>query len=171
MRARPFSLLKPTLSRLQNLDERLRVRGSRSRSYCGGGTLLLETFAAEYRTSLRRFKGYSSFLAAFRTNGASFNLRVCTGGGDTQGRRALRLAGFTTLGFVFELLIVEEKLLTGGEDKVGAAVDTLENLVLKFHRTPFKPRPIVWPPWLVGTLPEIRAPVPSYSGDRLGFTP
>jgi hypothetical protein len=31
------------------------------------------------------------------------------------------------------LLVVEKKLFTGSEDKVGAAIDAFQHLVLKFH--------------------------------------
>src|SRR5665811_390080 len=37
------------------------------------------------------------------------------------------------LGFVLELLVVEEKLFARGEDEIGAAVNTFQNLVLEFH--------------------------------------
>jgi hypothetical protein len=43
------------------------------------------------------------------------------------------LARLAPLGFVFELLIVKEKLFPGGENKVTPTVDTLQHLVLKFH--------------------------------------
>jgi hypothetical protein len=56
--------------------------------------------------------------------------RHCAG---AQNRDSLRLARLATLWFVFELLIVEEQLLPGREDKVGAAINTLQNFVLKFH--------------------------------------
>ena len=46
---------------------------------------------------------------------------------------AFRFAAFATLGFVLELLVVEEELLSGGENKITSTIDTLEHLVLKFH--------------------------------------
>jgi hypothetical protein len=46
---------------------------------------------------------------------------------------ALGLAGFTALGLVLEVLVVEKQLFAGGESKFGAAVDAGEYLVLKFH--------------------------------------
>src|SRR5262249_26831572 len=40
---------------------------------------------------------------------------------------------------VLELLVVKEKLFACGKDKIGTAVDTLENLVLEFHPSPHSP--------------------------------
>jgi hypothetical protein len=37
------------------------------------------------------------------------------------------------LGIVLELFVVEEKLLTGGEDKLSAAVVAFEDSILEFH--------------------------------------
>jgi hypothetical protein len=45
----------------------------------------------------------------------------------------LRFAGFAALGFVLELLVVEEQLFAGGKNKLGATVDAGQYLVLKFH--------------------------------------
>jgi hypothetical protein len=60
------------------------------------------------------------------------------------GRRSERgdtfcFAGFAAFWFVSELFIVEEQLLPGGEDKVGAAVNALQHSVLEFHRE------LLWP--------------------------
>jgi hypothetical protein len=46
---------------------------------------------------------------------------------------AFTLAVLAAFGFVLELFIVEEELFTSGENEVGAAVHTLENLVLEVH--------------------------------------
>jgi hypothetical protein len=46
---------------------------------------------------------------------------------------ALGLALFAALGIVLEILVVEEKLLTSGKDEFRTAVDTLEDLIRKFH--------------------------------------
>jgi len=76
-------------------------------------------------------------FSAARAGGLGFDLGVtvilalgwrCAEDGDPLG-----LAGFATLGFVFELLVVKEKLLPGGENKITPTVDTLQHLVLKFH--------------------------------------
>jgi hypothetical protein len=59
-----------------------------------------------------------------------------------QNGNSLGLTGLASLGFVLELFIVEEKLLPGCENEVGAAIDTLQNLILEFHgNAPFGPRP------------------------------
>jgi hypothetical protein len=64
------------------------------------------------------------------------------GGTCAQDRDAFGFAVLASFGFVFELLIVKEQLLPGGEDKVVAAINTLQNLVLKFHgNAPFGPWP------------------------------
>lgn len=55
--------------------------------------------------------------------------RVC----GSQNRNPLRFAGLAPLGFVPELLIVEEQLLPGGKDKIRAAVNALQHLILEFH--------------------------------------
>jgi hypothetical protein len=46
---------------------------------------------------------------------------------------ALRLALLAALGVVLEVFVVEEQLLTCGKDKFRTAVNTLENLIRKFH--------------------------------------
>lgn len=46
---------------------------------------------------------------------------------------ALRLALFAALGVIFEILVVEEKLLTCSKDKFRAAINTLEYLIREFH--------------------------------------
>ena len=46
---------------------------------------------------------------------------------------AFALAVLVAFRFVFELLVAEEELFTGGENKIRAAINALENLVLVFH--------------------------------------
>jgi len=46
---------------------------------------------------------------------------------------ALRLALLAALGVIFEVFVVEEQLLTCGEDEFRTAVNTLENFIRKFH--------------------------------------
>jgi hypothetical protein len=53
--------------------------------------------------------------------------------GDPPIRNSFRFAGLASLGFVGELLIVEEQLLPGGENEIRAAVNALQHLVLVFH--------------------------------------
>jgi hypothetical protein len=58
---------------------------------------------------------------------------ISSGRNRAQNRDSLGLAILTALGFVLELFVVEKQLLTGGKNEVGAAIYTLENLVLEFH--------------------------------------
>ena len=71
--------------------------------------LLLKTLPAEDRSPLCGLERDGGLLAALRASRASFGL----GGrlswdGRSQNRNALRLACFTTFGFVLELLVVKE---------------------------------------------------------------
>jgi hypothetical protein len=105
----------------------------------GGGcaSLLREAFAAEDGTSLRWPKGDGSLLPALRADGVGFDARelvhVTPRRRRAEHSHAFGLAGFTALGLVPELFVVKKKLLPGGEDKVGAAVDAGQYLILKFH--------------------------------------
>jgi len=54
--------------------------------------------------------------------------------GRAEHGHTLGFAGFAALGLDLELFIVKKQLFPGGENKIGAAVDTLQYLVLKFHR-------------------------------------
>ena len=86
---------------------------------------LLEAFAAENWTSLRRLKGHGSFFAAVRAGRARLNLLISVCRSSTYCRCPLGFAGFTALGLVLELLIVEEELFASREEKLRAAVDAL----------------------------------------------
>jgi len=46
---------------------------------------------------------------------------------------ALGLALFAALGIVLEIFIVEEELLTRGEDEFRAAIDAFQYLIREFH--------------------------------------
>src|SRR5215475_16140198 len=73
----------------------------------------LETFPAKHRTSLRRTERNRSLLSASRASGLRLNLCEAVGlaghWGCAQHGHPFCLAGFTTLGFVLELLVVEEE--------------------------------------------------------------
>jgi hypothetical protein len=65
-------------------------------------------------------------------------------GGDSGAKNGdpLRLARFATFGLILELFVVKKQLLPGSKDEIGAAIDTLQNLVLKLHGdAPFGPCP------------------------------
>src|ERR1051326_9109480 len=121
--------------------------------------LLLEAFPAKYRASLRRLERNSGFLAALRTDGPRFDLRIAAGSrSGSQHAGPLRFARLTPLGLVLELLVVEKQLLPGSENKIRAAVHALQSLVLEFHwksslqpTTPVRRR--LSDPWLRPVLP------------------
>src|SRR5580704_3040269 len=73
-----------------------------------------ETFPAEDGTALRRSERYGRLLSASRAGGLGFHLGVAVvlsrRRGCAQHRNPLGLAGFASFGFVFELLVVKEKL-------------------------------------------------------------
>jgi hypothetical protein len=58
---------------------------------------------------------------------------ISSGRNRTQNCDSLGLAILTAFGFVLELFVMKKQLLSGGKNKVGAAIYTLENLVLEFH--------------------------------------
>jgi hypothetical protein len=60
-------------------------------------------------------------------------VRIAQDGRGGEDGYALGLAGPTALGLVLELFVVEKQLFPGGKDKVGAAVDAGQYLILKFH--------------------------------------
>lgn len=103
-------------------------------------SLLLEAFAAEDRSSLRRLEWNCGLLAALGTGSPCFRLvGNLTGRGRTQYGNSLCLTHLAAFWFVFELLIVEEQLFACSKNKIGPAVDTLEYLVLEFHPSPHSP--------------------------------
>jgi hypothetical protein len=73
-------------------------------------------------------EGNGGFGGALRTNRPGFCAYATAGSGHT-----LDFALFATLWIVLELLIVKEKLLTGGKDKVITAIRTLQYLVDEVH--------------------------------------
>ena len=97
------------------------------------GSSLLEALPAEDRPALRGFEGNRRLLAAAGAIGSGLHSGVVSRRRAPQGRGAFRLAGFATFGLVLELLVMEEQLFSGGKDKLGAAVDALQNPVLIFH--------------------------------------
>src|SRR5580658_4780285 len=103
----------------------------------GDGLFLRKAFAAENGAALRGPEGDSSLLAALRAGGASFHasvmVSVARGRRGAEDSHALGLADFATFGLVLELFVVEEQLFPGGKDKIGAAVDAGQYLILKFH--------------------------------------
>ena len=101
---------------------------------------MLKAFPAIDRTALRGFERNSCFPLAARADGLGFNtLVVASTLRQPEGLGTFGFAAFAPFGFVLKLFIVEKQLLASSEDEVGAAIDTLENLVLELHfeRCPF----------------------------------
>ena len=103
----------------------------------GGGSgrfALLEALPAKHRTTLRGFEWDRSLLLAPGADGLGFySLIIAPTLGKAERLRAFGLAVLTTFGFVLELFVVEEKLLAGSENEIGAAIHALEDLVLELH--------------------------------------
>ena len=76
-------------------------------------------------------EGNGGFGGALGTNCPGFCADATAGSGHT-----LDFALFATLWIVLELLIVKEKLLTGGKDKVITTVRTFEYLIDEIHTRP-----------------------------------
>lgn len=93
---------------------------------------LQEALPAVYRTALRRLKGYGGLLAALGTKCCSLDF--------TRSPPALAapgFTGFTALGLISEVFVVEEKLLTRREDELGPTIRAPEDAVHKFwHLAP-----------------------------------
>ena len=88
-----------------------------------------EAFPAKDRTPLSRLEGNRGFPAALRTGGHGFRF------GKAPGSRTLTLvlADLAALGFIFEVLVVEEVLFSRCEYEICPAVCTLEDAVLKLR--------------------------------------
>jgi hypothetical protein len=70
---------------------------------------------------------HGRLLAALAASRPCFDTRVvmtlARRGSGREDRHSPGFAGFTALGFVPELLVVEKQLFPGGESKFGTAVD------------------------------------------------
>ena len=95
---------------------------------------LLETFATEHRPPLGRTKRHRRLFAALRAVCAGFRFRErVTVRTDSRAGSPLPFAVLASLGFVLELLIMEEQLFPGCEYEIRTTIHTLQNLVLEFH--------------------------------------
>ena len=98
-----------------------------------------ETLAAKNRAALSWPERHGSFTATLRADCCRlYPLRAGS-------RRSLTftLTSFAALGFILEILIVEEMLLSRRENELGAAVSALEDSILKLwhhHWLPVLPR-------------------------------
>jgi len=89
--------------------------------------LLLKTRTAQHGPPLRRPEGNRGLRAALRTSCLGFRAHSATA------TALLGLALLAALGVVSELLLVEKNLLSGGKDKLFAAVAALQISINEFH--------------------------------------
>ena len=80
----------------------------------------------------------SRFLSATGADSYGFLFGEAIGRGP--GGYSFLFAELAAFGYVLELFIVEEKLLSGGEHKILATVYALQHFVLEFHGIPFQPQ-------------------------------
>jgi len=88
-----------------------------------------EALAAEYRPALSRLEGDRGFPAALGAGGGGLRLALSPG----RTALALVLTVLTPLGFVLEVLIVEEVLFSRREYEIRTAIDALEGAVLEIR--------------------------------------
>ena len=96
---------------------------------CGGARSFAaqETFPAVDRTSLGRLERHRCLPPALGALGSGFRF----GEAGTGGTLPLRFTRFAALGFILEVLVVEEVLFSRCKYKIRSAVYTLKNAVLK----------------------------------------
>jgi hypothetical protein len=82
---------------------------------------------------LRRPEGNCRFLSALRAGRFCFRPHLPAVAAATTVFGSLRFAAFTSLRFVFETLIREKHLFARRKYKFGAALRTLQDLVMEFH--------------------------------------
>ena len=94
------------------------------------GAFGLKTLSTEHGAALSWLEWHGGLDATLGAVGTGFGAAEAGCGGTVSGRRcgvgAFGFAGFTTFGVVFELLVEEEELFPGGEDKFAATVDAGE---------------------------------------------
>jgi hypothetical protein len=124
---------------------------------------LLETLPAEHRPALRGLERNCSFALAPGANCLGlYPLHPPAALRQAKRLGALALAVFAAFWLILELFIVEEKLLTCGEDEICSTIHAFQNLILELHRTaPF-------PDHSKGTgmtgLPSLNLEVDTYHG-------
>jgi hypothetical protein len=91
-----------------------------------------EALAAEDRTALGGLEGNRSFPPTLRARGHGFAFRK-----SAARTLSFGLAGFAAFGFIFEVLIVEEMLLSRGKNKICSAIYTLKDSILKLRHGHF----------------------------------
>jgi len=103
-----------------------------------------EALAAEYRPALSRFEGYRGFPAALGAGGGGLRLALSPG----RTALALILAVLAPLGFVLEVLVVEEVLFSRREYEIRSAIYALEGAVLEIRHNLLSPMST----WIVADL-------------------
>ena len=103
----------------------LRYAGFRRRLWLA--LLLLKTRPAKNRPALCRLEGNGCLCTALRACRPRFRAN------SLRSLGALGLALLAVFGVVFELFVVEKDLLACRKNKLGAAVDTLEDSIGEFH--------------------------------------
>ncbi len=104
----------------------------RRRARSSGCPPVLKAFAAIHRTPLRRLERNGRLFPALRAD--RFRLYALNASRTRLiSLRAIRFAGFATLGFVLESLVREKHLFAGGENEFRPAIGALQDLVLVFH--------------------------------------
>jgi hypothetical protein len=94
---------------------------------------LLKAFPAQYGPPLGRTKWNRRLLTALGATGTSLGLDVGLAMDGAQYRDPFPLTVLAALGFVLELLVVEEQLFACREHEVRATIDAFQHLVLEFH--------------------------------------
>jgi hypothetical protein len=94
----------------------------------GRWSCLLEAGSAQNRPALRRLERNCRLHLALRANRPRLSPHARTGACSP-----LRLALFTALGIVLELLIVKEKLFSGCENEITSAIYAIQHLVDELH--------------------------------------
>jgi hypothetical protein len=94
----------------------------------------LEALPTEDRPSLRGSEGNGRFLTALRTGRLRFGTYLPAPATATaSGFGSFGFAGFAALRFVLKSLVGEKHLLAGSKNELGAALGTLQHLIVEFH--------------------------------------
>jgi len=96
----------------------------------GRGPPLLKTLPTIDRPPLSRLKGYGRLFPTLGARGSGFDPMVVL---PPQCLTSLYLARLATFGFILKSLVGKEKLLTGGENELRAAVHTLHHPIPVLH--------------------------------------
>jgi len=111
----------------------VRHSGRSNSDFLGRAFAAQEALAAKDRAALRGLEGHRGFAAALGAHGRGFGLALSTNAASL----ALILTGLAALGFVLEVLVVEEVLFSRREYELCSAVYALEAAILELrHNSP-----------------------------------